>query len=167
MFCTECGRLLNDQNKFCPDCGARQTHVPATAAAPAPARVAPPPPPAVLPAPVQTIARVEPPIPPPHASSTPTPPRDYSKYQTYYQRAFRHFDENPHDIVRWNWGVFFFGLLWYLYRGMVAKAVVYFIAIVMLGALTAGVGAFLAWFVLASIGTHDYYLKEVKGKPLW
>lgn len=165
MFCTECGHLLNDTDRVCSACGhaAPPSHdQPQTSLATAQSTPAP----AVHAAPAQAVAAVAPPISAPHQPAAP-PPRDYSRYPAYYQRAFRHFDENPGDIVRWNWATFFFGLLWYLYRGMGVKAVLYFIGLIVLTGLTAGVGTFFAWLLFAAIGTHDYYLKEVKGTQLW
>lgn len=156
MFCTECGHLLDDTNRVCSACGH------AAAQPPHPASLIP----LSTVQPAQAVAPVDPPISAPHQPGAPLP-RDYSRYPAYYQRAFRHFDENPGDIVRWNWATFFFGLLWYLGRGMGVKAVIYFIALIVLGGLTAGVGTFFAWLLFAAIGTHDYYLKEVKGTQLW
>lgn len=80
----------------------------------------------------------------------------------YYQRADEQFEAGGSNVV-WNWAAFLFGALWYLYRGMWAKAL-------LLAALVIISGGFLAipvWIYGALWGTHDDYLLRRRGTQGW
>lgn len=58
MFCTNCGKTVEPDTKFCPKCGARQTEKPSSAAP-----VPPTPPPAVAASPVMAVPQSRSPVP--------------------------------------------------------------------------------------------------------
>jgi len=65
--------------------------------------------------------------------------------------------------THWNWPAFFFGALWYLFKGMPAKAGLYFL----ISLASVGVGWLFLAIYAGLYGAWDYYLKEVQGKQLW
>ena len=49
---------------------------------------------------------------------------DFSKETEYYQKILTEIDANNGKYLsKWNWAAFFFGALWYLYKGMWAGTV--------------------------------------------
>jgi len=96
------------------------------------------------------------------AAAPPADPRAY--LLPYWQDVFQKFDQRPAQMqTHWNWPAFFFGAFWYLFKGMPAKATLYFV--ISLG--TAGVGWLFLALYAGLYGPWDYYLKEVHGKQLW
>lgn len=88
----------------------------------------------------------------------------YDYLPPYWQRVFQRFAQRPSQMqTHWNWPAFFFGAFWYLFKGMPAKAALYFL--VSIG--TAGVGWLFLAIYAGLYGPWDYYLKEVHGKQLW
>lgn len=82
----------------------------------------------------------------------------------YYQRIFEVFDYNGgYFKPSWNWAAFFFGLFWYFYKGMWAKA----LFILLVSIIFAFVPLFFFTVYCAIAGNYDYYLLKVKGKQLW
>jgi hypothetical protein len=80
----------------------------------------------------------------------------------YYDQAFATIDRGQTKVV-WNWAAFVLGALWYLYRGMWVKAILY-VAVVVLS------GGFLAipvWIYGGLMGTHDLWLLHRKGTQGW
>jgi hypothetical protein len=82
----------------------------------------------------------------------------------YWQAVFQKFDQRPGQMqTHWNWPAFFFGAFWYLFKGMPAKATLYFVVSI----ASAGVGWLFLAIYAGLYGPWDYYLKEVQGKQLW
>lgn len=82
----------------------------------------------------------------------------------FYRNAFSKIDANNGKFtVIFNWASFLFGGLWYLYKGMWVKGLVYLAALF----IFAGLPAPLLWIYTAIAGTYDYYLFKVKQKQLW
>ena len=98
-------------------------------------------------------------------SSTPAPapaPRSYAHLPEYWQNVFRKFDQTPTQMqTHWNWPAFFFGFIWYLLKGMPAKALLYILV------MATGVGWLFLIIYSGLYGAWDYYLKESQGKQLW
>jgi hypothetical protein len=87
-----------------------------------------------------------------------------SDLSQYYQDAFQKIDSSPGKMISsWNWGAFWFGPFWYVYRGMWAKAIIY--ALVAFG--TGGLALLLLFLYGGACGTYDYYLLKVRGTQLW
>lgn len=86
----------------------------------------------------------------------------------YYRNVFAKIEKNGGRFqATWNWAAFFFGSIWYLVKGMWAKALIYFVAWLVVGTLTAGLGILAGWILMGIIGNYDYYLKERRGTQLW
>ena len=82
----------------------------------------------------------------------------------YYQMQFARFDAARGGFTAtWNWPAFLFGCLWYLVKGMWAKALIIFALLV----VTAGVLAIPAWIYMGIAGNYDYYLLKRQNKQLW
>ena len=82
----------------------------------------------------------------------------------YYKNAFSKIDSNNGGFtVIFNWAAFFFGALWYLYKGMWAKGLL----MIVIGLTFAGVPFFVFWIYCSIAGTYDFYLMTVKKKQLW
>ena len=93
-----------------------------------------------------------------------TRPEAYADEHPVYREAFLKFDAIGGGFVAtWSWVGFFFGLFWYLYRGMFGKAAGLFIIFL----LTLGIGWFPFALYCGIWGKWDYYLLRVKGKQLW
>lgn len=89
---------------------------------------------------------------------------DYSSLPPYYQKVFTEIDQtNGKFLAKWNWAAFFFGCLWYFYKGMWFKGLL----MLLIGCVFAGIP--LPFFALYTGigGNWDYYLLKVKGKQLW
>jgi len=82
----------------------------------------------------------------------------------YYQLVFSFFEAHGGKfILSWNWPAFLFGVLWYLFKGMWAKALLMFL----LGLLFGGEIAPLLWLYAGLCGNWDYYLLKVKKTQFW
>ncbi|MDA3792661.1 MAG: DUF2628 domain-containing protein [Elusimicrobia bacterium] len=89
---------------------------------------------------------------------------NYSKYPPYYRRIFNEFDSGGGRFqVKWNWAAFFFGIFWYLYKGLWGKSVLFFVV----SLLFAGIPALFFWIYCGLAGNYDYYLLKIKQKQLW
>ena len=90
--------------------------------------------------------------------------RNWYDLKPYYQGAFGTIERGGETMtVVWNWSAFLFGGFWYLYRGMLLKALLYFLV----GALSGGT-LFLFLHIYAGLyGTYDFYLLRAKGKQFW
>lgn len=85
-----------------------------------------------------------------------------------YDEQFAKFDsQNGSFVATWNWKSFIFGVFWYLYKGMWAKAIIYTVTGSVLAALTAGAGFLVMWAVFGVLGNYDLYLKHRYGTQLW
>jgi len=138
MFCAKCGASNSAGGEFCSACGASLTAAAAAAAGPFIA--------------TKINTAFEP------AS------RDYSDLKPFYQRAFANMDGVGGKMTtQWNWAAFFFGALWYLFKGMPIKGILFLVLTILTGGL---LGFFLAVYA-GLYGTWDYYLAKVKGKQFW
>lgn len=82
----------------------------------------------------------------------------------YYKNAFAKIDANNGGFtVVFNWSAFFFGALWYVYKGMWVKGLL----MIAIGFILAGLPFLFFWLYCAIAGTYDYYLLTVKKKQLW
>jgi hypothetical protein len=82
----------------------------------------------------------------------------------HYQRKFARIDaEGGSHVALWNWPAFLFGALWYLVKGMWAKALLIFLVAVISG----GFLAIPLWIYAGVSGTYDYYLLKRRNKQLW
>ena len=81
---------------------------------------------------------------------------------------FGKFDDNGgRFVLTWNWFACVFGPLWYLLQGMWPKAVFYFFAISIVGAVTGGVGWLIGFVLLGAVGNYDLYLLRRRNTQLW
>jgi hypothetical protein len=80
----------------------------------------------------------------------------------HYERAFAQFDAGGSKVA-WNWAAFLLGALWYLYRGMWAKALIY----VAVAFFSGGMLAIPVWIYGGLMGTYDYYLLQRRGTQGW
>jgi hypothetical protein len=88
----------------------------------------------------------------------------YDHLPPYWQSVFQKFDRRPGQMqTHWNWPSFFFGMFWYLVKGMPAKAALYFVICL----VSFGAGLVFLPFYAGLYGAWDYYLKEAHGKQLW
>jgi hypothetical protein len=83
----------------------------------------------------------------------------------YYLEAFNQFNKKPNSGLqpKFNWGAFFFGGFWYLYKGLWVKGLL-FLAIAF---FSAGFLAIIPWLYGCIFGTYDYYLLKKDDKQLW
>jgi hypothetical protein len=82
----------------------------------------------------------------------------------FYKKAFQQIDANQGKFTpTWNWASFFFGVLWYFYRGMWGKGLIMTLSIFIL----AGLPAIPCWIYCGIAGNYDYYLFKVRDKQLW
>lgn len=85
-----------------------------------------------------------------------------------YEDTFRKFDAaDGRWIFTWNWAAFWFGLFWYLYRGLWLKAIIYFVALLILSGITAGLVTLFCWVGFGALANYDLYLLRRKGTQLW
>jgi hypothetical protein len=98
------------------------------------------------------------------AAAAPSADSRYQYQSPYWKWVFQKFDQRPGQMqTHWNWPAFFFGPFWYLVKGMLAKAALYFVVSI----VTAGVGWLFLAIYAGLYGPWDYYLKETQGKQLW
>ena len=83
----------------------------------------------------------------------------------YHQDKFRCFDEAGQFVPTWNWAAFFFGIFWYLCKGMPAKAGIFLVVGIISTVIPLLLFLLPLYFGIA--GNYDYYLLKVKGKQLW
>jgi hypothetical protein len=87
----------------------------------------------------------------------------YNNLSEYYKGVFKKFDLNNGSYVfTWNWAAFFFGMFWYLSKGMWGKVLIFVLAAI----ITGGYGFILFWLYFAIFGKYDYYLL-VRRKTQW
>ncbi|MDX1934278.1 MAG: SHOCT domain-containing protein [Capsulimonadales bacterium] len=85
-----------------------------------------------------------------------------------HAHLFRRFeDRNGHFTATWNWGAFWFGPLWYFYKGMWAKGLLYTLLYFTTVAPTFGTVTLLFPLFLALMGNFDYYLLRCHDTQLW
>jgi hypothetical protein len=97
--------------------------------------------------------------------SLPINPDYMNGLSPYYIEAFNQFNKKPNAGLqpKFNWGAFFFGGFWYLYKGLWVKGLL-FIAIAF---FSAGFLAIIPWIYGSVFGTYDYYLLKKDDKQLW
>jgi len=79
-----------------------------------------------------------------------------------YEREFSEFEKSGYKHT-WSWVAFFWGIFWYFYKGLWAKALI--MAAVCL--LSFGMFALYVWIYCGVAGKYDLYLWQIKGKQLW
>lgn len=85
-----------------------------------------------------------------------------------YEDTFRRFDSaGGRWIATWNWAAFVFGIFWYFYRGLWAKALIYLLGAIVLGTITGGILAIPVWIAFGIVANYDLYLLKRKGTQLW
>jgi hypothetical protein len=62
-----------------------------------------------------------------------------------------------------NWPAFFFGPLWYLFNGMVAKGAGWLILAITVGSFTFGLGGIVVWIVAGAMTNGDLARKYLQG----
>ncbi len=67
----------------------------------------------------------------------------------------------------WNWASFLFGAIWYLVKGMWAKALIFIFVGTFIGIITYGIRFLVLWIYFGMAGNYDLYLKERRGTQLW
>ena len=88
----------------------------------------------------------------------------YIYEKPYYQERFATFDANGGKFTpTWNWAAFLFGIFWYLFKGMWAKALIMLLAVFVF----AGMPAPVFWIYCGLFGNWDYYLLKRKKTQLW
>jgi hypothetical protein len=95
----------------------------------------------------------------------------YSKESNSYipeddevKAAFDKIDANNGKFVGvFNLYALLLGIIWYMIKGMWAKAFILFILVLISGGLL----AIPLWIYCSFAGYYDYYLFKVKGKKLW
>lgn len=93
-----------------------------------------------------------------------TPSTTFGHLPPYYQSCFGRFEAQGGGFTTsWNWAAFFFGCLWYLIKGMWAKAIIFFVII----AISGGLLAIPAWIYFGLGANYDYYLLKRHQKQLW
>ncbi|WP_053104299.1 DUF2628 domain-containing protein [Neomoorella thermoacetica] len=69
--------------------------------------------------------------------------------------------ENPTNNYRekvkegFNWWVFFFGPLWYLFNGLVGRGIAWLIVAILAGTVTFGIGTIIVWIVAGAKANAD------------
>ena len=85
-----------------------------------------------------------------------------------YEAAFDQIERNGGRFTFiWNWPALFFGIFWYFYKGLWAKALIYAVAFGILGAFSLGTVWLVGWLVFPVLGTYDLYLLARRGTQLW
>jgi len=102
----------------------------------------------------------------------------YATFNSHYQKAFKRYDAIMREakgsgkypgfnkLASWNWGAFFFGPFWMLYRKRFIDFVIY-IGLIVIGLATGGVLLPIAgmyWFVFAIWGDFYEYHHHKTGK---
>jgi hypothetical protein len=82
-----------------------------------------------------------------------------------YKQLFSKFDLDASTSPKFSfgWAPFLFGPLWYLYKGLWAKALIYLIV----AFSTVGSLAFIPWIYGSCFGSYDLYLLKKHNKQLW
>ncbi len=82
----------------------------------------------------------------------------------FYKSAFKIFDEKSSGLqAKFGWAPFLFGPLWYFYKGLWGKGLIY-LAIAL---STVGTLALLPWLYGSIFGVYDYYLLKKFNKQFW
>ena len=137
--CGSCGRQLEDDARFCSDCGQRtpekQADTPSTPASS------------------------------PHVSSE---QQDWVKFlgpgSTYYLQQFERFRGEGGDqfALTWNWYPFLVGWLWFLYRKMYLYAAVFAVGPFLTISLLKGMEPLFIWGIVAGGLSNYLYYGHVK-----
>ena len=86
----------------------------------------------------------------------------------YYMYIFGKIEEGK--LVKWNWYCCLIFFIWYLYKGMWQKALVYFGASLLASGITfwaAGIGGTAVWVAVCLMANWDYYLYKVHGEKFF
>ena len=67
-----------------------------------------------------------------------------AKYKIYKNPA-NGYTEKVKD--GFNWLVFFFGPIWYLFNGFVGQGIAWLLVAIIAGTFTVGIGAFIVWII--------------------
>jgi hypothetical protein len=82
-----------------------------------------------------------------------------------YKALFSKFDLDTSTSPKFSfgWAPFLFGPLWYLYKGLWAKGLIYLVV----AFSTIGSLAFIPWIYGTCFGSYDLYLLKKHNKQLW
>ena len=82
-----------------------------------------------------------------------------------YKELFSKFDLDTSTSPKFSfgWAPFLFGPLWYLYKGLWAKGLIYLVV----AFSTIGSLAFIPWIYGTCFGSYDLYLLKKHNKQLW
>lgn len=138
VSCRECGEEISDRAEECPHCGTLTASVECWECGEMVRRDA------------ETCPSCGVPDPAPREKTS-----SVREVKPYYRRQFRKFEENNGNFVfTWNWPAFLFGVFWYFYRGMWAKALI----LTAFTLLSGGALFLIVWAYCGAVGNYDYYL---------
>jgi hypothetical protein len=75
-----------------------------------------------------------------------------AKYKIY-QNPSNNYTEKVKE--GFNWVVFFFGPLWYLFNGMIGQGITWLLIAILAGAFTLGIGAIIVWVICGTKANKD------------
>ena len=82
----------------------------------------------------------------------------------YYKEAFEKFDRNSPGLqAKFGWAPLLFGPMWYFYKGLWGKGLIY----LSIALSTVGTLALLPWLYGTIFGVYDYYLLKKFDKQFW
>jgi hypothetical protein len=73
-------------------------------------------------------------------------------------------------LVKWNWYCFLLYIIWYIYKGMWQKGLVYFGVGILAAGITfwaGGIGGTAVWLAVCLLANWDYYLYKVHGETFF
>lgn len=121
-------------------------------------------------------AAFAPPAHPPYATPFASPAQSWAPHRQpavnpldswvdpHYQQKFARIDgQGGSFLALWNWPAFLFGALWYLSKGMWAKALLILVVVFVTGGFLGIPVAIYAGIA----GTYDFYLLKRHQKQLW
>lgn len=75
-----------------------------------------------------------------------------AKYKVYKNQA-NGYTEKVKD--GFNWVVFLFGPLWYLFNGMVGRGIAWLLVAILAGVVTLGIGGIIVWIIAGAKANGD------------
>ncbi|MBI3793679.1 MAG: DUF2628 domain-containing protein [Nitrospinae bacterium] len=82
----------------------------------------------------------------------------FSYLEPYYQIEFKKIFESKGTYKgKWNWAAFFFGPYWAFSKRLWVSGLIWLVIFLVIGALTAGLGAFISLFYYGMYGNSLYY----------
>jgi hypothetical protein len=152
MKCNNCGATLERTASFCGYCGTTLTPEAPAGSAVQPAQFA-----AAVPMPAGggAAAAMAPTVAPVAAPVSDLP--------EYYRNVFAAIDAGGSGASKWNWAAALCGALWYIYRGLWAKALL----LVTVSVVSGGVANLILFFYMGKMGNYDLWLLRRQGKQMW